>query len=249
MITIKSEREIKIMRESGRMLAHILEYIKKYIKPGISTYELDLLVEKETLAIGAKPAYKGYQGFPATICLSVNEEVVHGVPKKDKILKSGDIISCDGGILFDGYYSDACRTYGVGTISDEAQKLIDATKNSFYEGFNVCKVGNRISDIGNAVQTYAESLGYNVIRDYVGHGIGMNIHEDPQIPNYGKKGKGPLLRAGMVICVEPMLSIGSYEVETLLDGWTAVTVDNSLSAHYENTIAITEDGPVILTEL
>lgn len=249
MITIKSEREIELMRESGRMLAVVHDVLEKSIVPGISTYELDLIVEKETIALGGIPAFKGYQGFPGCMCLSINDEVVHGIPSKNRILKAGDIISCDGGVIYQGYYSDACRTHGVGTISQEAQNLIDVTKSCFYEGFNMCKIGNRISDIGHAVQSYAETRGYGVVRDYVGHGIGAELHEEPQVPNFGRPGKGPRIREGMVLAVEPMINIGSYHIRILDDGWTAVTLDGSLSAHYENTIAITADGPVILTVL
>ena len=207
------------------------------------------MVERETIKLGGVPAFKGYKGFPGAMCLSVNEVVVHGIPSKKTILKEGDIISCDGGVLYEGYYSDACRTLPIGKISTEAQALIDVTRESFEAGLKMCQIGNRISDIGNAVQVYAESRGYGVVRDFVGHGIGSALHEAPEIPNYGSPGKGPKLREGMVIAVEPMINIGSYETMILDDGWTAVTVDGSLSAHYENTIAITKDGPVILTQL
>lgn len=249
MIVIKSEREIELMRKSGLMLAQVHEFIRKHIVPGISTYELDQMVEKETIKLGGVPAFKGYHGFPGSMCMSVNEQVVHGIPSKKTILKEGDIISCDGGVLYEGYYSDACRTWSVGVISPEAQALIDVTRESFEAGLKMCQIGNRISDIGHAVQVYAESRGYGVVRDFVGHGIGTALHEAPEIPNYGSPGKGPRLREGMVIAVEPMINIGSYETMVLDDGWTAVTVDGSLSAHYENTIAITKDGPVILTQL
>lgn len=248
MIIIKSPREIELMKEAGRMLAEVHEYLVQFVVPGISTYELDEIVEKETLKLGGKPAFKGYEGFPGCMCMSVNDEVVHGIPSKNKILKDGDIVSFDGGVIYRGYYSDACRTRAVGNISDEAKQLIQVTIDSYNEGLKKCFVGNRISDISHAVQVYADKFGYGIVRDFVGHGVGSDLHEDPQIPNYGPANKGPRIKAGMVIAVEPMLNMGSYAVRTLDDGWTAVTVDGSLSAHHENTIAITEEGPIVLTE-
>ena len=247
MIVIKSEREIELMRKSGFMLAQVHEFIRKNLVAGMSTYELDLMVEKEINKLGGVPAFKGYKGFPGSMCLSVNDVVVHGIPSKKTILKEGDIISCDGGVLYEGYYSDACRTLPVGKISLEAQSLIDVTRESFEAGLKMCQIGNRISDIGNAVQVYAESRGYGVVRDFVGHGIGSALHEAPEILNYGSPGKGPRLREGMVIAVEPMVNMGRHEVRILQDDWTIVTLDHSISAHYEHTLAITETGYELLT--
>jgi len=252
MISIKSPKEIEYMRESGRIVALALEEIEKAIKPGITTYELDKIATDVLKKNGAIPSFKGQEGFegsipyPATICASVNNQVIHGIPG-NYALKEGDIISIDMGALKNGYHGDAARTFGVGEISEEAQKLIDATKGSFFEGLKYAKHGNRVSDISHAVQTYAESFGFSVVREFVGHGIGSELHEDPQVPNYGKAGRGPRLSKGMVIAVEPMINQGGYDIEILKDGWTVITKDGSLSAHYENTILITEGEPELLT--
>lgn len=247
MIIIKSKQEIKLMREAGKVTGNILRELENVVKPGMTTSDVDEFVESEILKYKMIPAFKDYGGFPAAACVSVNEEVVHGIPSKDRILNEGDIVSVDCGTIFRGYYSDAARTYPVGEISDEAKHLIKATKDSFFAGLEFCKVGNRLSDISHAVQELAEGEGFSVIRDYVGHGVGANLHEDPQIPNYGKAGRGPRLSAGMVIAVEPMIAAGHYETDVLLNDWTVVMVDGKKSAHYENTIVITDGEPELLT--
>ncbi len=246
MIYIKSQREIALMREAGRLVALAHEAIAQAIAPGISTLELDAIAEKVIRDGGARPAFKGYNGFPGSICASINDEVVHGIPSKRK-LKAGDIISIDIGSELNGYFGDAARTHAVGQIDSAAQALIDVTEQSFYKALEQCQVGTRLSNIGHAVQSYAESFGYGVVRDLTGHGVGRALHEDPEVRNYGKPNKGPRLQAGMVIAIEPMINQGTYEVVTLEDGWTVVTLDGSLSSHYEHTIAITESGPILLT--
>ena len=247
MIIIKSQQEIEIMREPGKVTGKILRELEDFIKPGISTMDIDKFVEDTIRAHGMIPAFKGYGGFPGSACVSVNEEVVHGIPSKKRILREGDIVSVDIGCIYKGYNSDAARTYGVGKISEEAQRLIDAARDSFFEGLKFCKVGYRLSDVSHAIQKRVEEDGFGVIRDFVGHGIGRELHEDPQIPNYGKPGRGPRLAKGMVLAIEPMISQGSYEVDVLLDNWTAVTVDGKLAAHYENTVVITDGEPELLT--
>ncbi|WP_422448610.1 type I methionyl aminopeptidase [Thermoanaerobacterium sp. DL9XJH110] len=246
MIILKSRREIDLMQEAGRIVALALEEIEKNIRPGITTGELDKIAEEFILSHGAVPAFKGYRGFPASICTSINEEVVHGIPGL-RTLKDGDIISIDIGAVVDGYYGDAARTYPVGKVAPEAMRLIEVTRESFFAGIAFAKPGYRLSDISHAIQTYVESRNFSVVRDYVGHGIGQKMHEDPQIPNYGPPHKGPRLKAGMTFAIEPMVNAGDYEVYTLENRWTVVTKDGSLSAHYENTIAITEGEPRILT--
>ncbi len=248
MIQIKSKREIELMREAGRIVAETHEILKKYIEPGITTIELDKIAEEYIRKRGASPAFKGYGGFPASICTSINHEVVHGIPGS-KRLQEGDIISIDIGTIKEKYYGDAARTYPVGNVDSEAQKLIDVTRESFYEGFKVMKEGFRLSDISNAIQTYVEAHGFSIVRDYTGHGIGREMHEAPQIPNYGPKGRGPKIQAGMVLAVEPMVNIGTYKVKVLQDGWTVVTLDGKYSAHYEHTVVITQDEPELLTVL
>ena len=248
MIIIKSKREIDIMKEAGKIVAHAHEIVKENIRPGISTKELDEIAEKLIRSHGAIPSFKGYGDFPGSICSSINDEVVHGIPS-NRILIEGDIVSIDIGAYFKGYHGDAARTHGVGIISEEAQKLIDVTKKSFYEGLKYCKEGYKLSDVSHAIQTFVEANGFSIVRNYVGHGIGQNLHEDPQIPNYGLPNKGPKLKRGMVLAVEPMVNIGGYDVMTLKNNWTVVTIDKSLSAHYENTLAITESEPELLTIL
>jgi methionyl aminopeptidase len=247
MIIIKSQQEIEIMRESGKVTAYILSELSKMIRPGMSTKEIDEFVEGVILKNHMIPSFKGYNGFPASACVSVNEEVVHGIPSPKKILQEGDIVSVDVGSTYKGYVSDAARTYPVGRISAEAQKLITVTEESFFEGLKFCKVGYRLSDISSAIQSKAEAEGFSVIRDFVGHGIGRAMHEEPQIPNYGKPGRGPRLAPGMVFAIEPMVNQGDYEVEVLQNNWTVVTVDGKLSAHYENTVVITDGEPELLT--
>ena len=247
MIIIKSEQEIDIMREAGKVTGLVLKELEDIIKPGISTKEISDYVEKRILDHGMIPTFKGYADFPAAACVSVNDEVVHGIPSPDRILKEGDIVSVDMGATHKGYASDAARTYAVGKIDEEAERLIRVTRESFFEGLKFCKVGYRLSDISNAIQTHVEKEGFSVIRDFVGHGIGKDLHEEPQIPNYGKPGRGPRLAAGMVFAIEPMINQGDYDVDVLLDNWTVVTLDGKLSAHYENTVVITDGEPELLT--
>ena len=249
MIIIKSDDEIQIMREAGRVTARILEGLKDYIKPGISTWDIDCFVEDTILKNGMTPSFKGYNGYPASVCVSINEEVIHGIPRKSRIIKNGDVVSVDVGSTWRGYVSDAARTYGIGAISEEARRLIRVTEDCFFEGLKYCRIDNRLSDISYAIQSTAEAAGFSVIRDFVGHGVGRDMHEAPQIPNFGRPNKGPKLVAGMTLAVEPMLSAGGYEVMILSDDWTAVTADGSLSAHYENTIVITDGEPALLTQL
>ncbi|MCG8501916.1 MAG: type I methionyl aminopeptidase [Firmicutes bacterium] len=246
MITIKSTQELEYMRQAGRIVFESHELLKKTIRPGITTKELDSIIEQYILSQGATPSFKGYNGFPASICASVNNEVVHGIPSLNK-LKDGDIISIDIGAIYKGYHGDAARTHPVGKISEDAARLISVTEESFFEGMKYAVEGNRLSDISAAIQTYVENHGYSVVRDLVGHGIGRNMHEEPQIPNYGKPHRGPRLRAGMTLAIEPMINAGKYHVEILPDQWTVVTADGSLSAHYEHTIAITQGEPELLT--
>ncbi len=235
------------MREAGKVASLILRELKDLVKPGISTMEIDRFVEKTVKAHGMKAAEKGYCGYPASVCTSVNEEVVHGIPSKKRILREGDIVSVDLVVEYKGYMADAARTYAVGRVSPEAEELIKTAEDAFWKGIQFAKVGCRLSDISHAVQTEVEGRGFGVIRDFVGHGIGNKMHEDPQIPNYGKAGKGPRLQAGMTLAIEPMICQGSYEVDVLLDDWTAVTVDGGLAAHYENTVVITDGEPELLT--
>lgn len=247
MIIIKSDSEIDIMRESGKVTGFILKELENFIKPGLSTADIDRFVEKTIRGAGMIPSFKGYGGFPASACVSINDEVVHGIPDKKRILREGDIVSVDVGSTYKGYVSDAARTYPVGEISDVAKHLIEATRDSFFAGIEYCKVGCRLSDISHAIQVHAENEGFSVIRDFVGHGVGQNMHEDPQIPNFGKAGRGPRLAKGMVFAIEPMICEGTYDVETLSNDWTVVTLDGKLSAHYENTVVITDGEPELLT--
>jgi methionyl aminopeptidase len=247
MIIIKSDQEVDLMRESGKVTGFILKELENFIRPGISTADIDKFVEDTIRKNGMIPTFKGYCGFPASACVSINEEVVHGIPDKKRILKEGDIVSVDVGSTYKGYVSDAARTYPVGQVSEIAQKLMDATRDSFFAGIEFCKVGYRLSDISHAVQVKAESEGFSVIRDFVGHGVGQEMHEEPQIPNYGKAGRGPRLAKGMVFAIEPMICEGGYDVRTLSNDWTVVTLDGKLSAHYENTVVITDGEPELLT--
>lgn len=246
-ITIKTNEEIAIMREAGKIVADTHELLESMIKPGISTFDLDKAAEEFIRSKNAIPSFKDYNGYPANICASINEEVVHGIPSKKRILKEGDIISIDIGAYYNGFHGDAARTHGVGEISEEARNLIDVTKQCFFEGLKVIKEGNHLHQISSAIQNYVEERGYSVVRDLVGHGVGRKLHEEPQVPNYKIIGRGPRLLKNMVIAVEPMINIGRYEVRWLDDDWTVVTMDGSLSAHYENTICITEDGYELLT--
>jgi methionyl aminopeptidase len=247
MISCKSEKELAYMREAGSVVARVHREIARMIKVGMTTLELNRLAEDIIIKAGARPAFKGLYGFPYTICASVNEEVVHGFPSSRK-LENGDIVSIDIGAEVNGYFGDSAATYPVGDVSPEVLNLLKATEESLYKGIAMAKAGNRLSDISHAVQTCAEGYGYSVVRDYVGHGIGKQPHEDPQIPNFGKPGRGIRLKAGMTLAIEPMINMGTYEVHTLLNNWTVVTLDAKLSAHFEHTIAITDGKPEILTK-
>ncbi len=247
MIILKSDRELQYLYDAGQVVANTHKELKKALKPGMTTKELDSIAEDYILKCQATPTFKGYNGFPASICASVNDEVVHGIPSLRQV-KSGDIISIDIGATLNGYVGDSAVTLPVGEIDSEVQRLLDVTEESLYKGIEQAQVNNRLSDISHAVQEHAESNGFSVVRDFVGHGIGRNMHEDPQVPNYGRPGRGPRLKAGMAIAIEPMLNMGTYEVDTLANNWTVVTRDNKLSAHFEHSIAITDDGPWILTD-
>ncbi len=249
MVTIKSKREIELMREAGRIVALAHQKIAAFIKPGVTTLEIDQIVEQTIRDYNAIPSFKGYGGFPASACTSVNEQVVHGIPSNKVVLKDGDIISVDIGAIYKGYHGDSAWTYPVGTISEDVQKLLDVTKQSLFEGLKMATAGNRLTDIGHAIQTYAESFGYGVVREFVGHGVGKSLHEDPQIPNFGIPGRGTLLKSGMTFAIEPMINMGRKEVKVLKDNWTAVTIDGSISAHFEHSVLITEDECIILTTL
>lgn len=246
-VTIKSAREIELMREAGRLLAIVHDELGKAIRPGISTKDIDEMGEKLIRSYGCIPNFLNYQGYPASICVSVNNEVVHGIPRKDHILQEGDIVSLDAGLIYRGYHSDAARTYAVGKISPEAEKLIRVTRQSFFEGIKMAKSGYHLYDISNAIDAYVTSFGYGIVRDLVGHGIGTKLHEEPQIPNFRQRRRGLKLQAGMTLAVEPMINMGTGDVEWLDDDWTVVTADGKYSAHYENTILITDSEPEILT--
>lgn len=249
MVTIKSAREIELMRKSGRLLAQVHEELAKVIRPGISTKEIDTVCEKLIRDCGGTPNFLNYQGYPASVCVSVNEEVVHGIPRTDRILQEGDIVSLDTGLIYQGYHSDAARTYGVGKISPEAEKLIEVTKESFFQGIRNAKAGCHLHDISNAIADYVIPHGYGIVHDLVGHGIGKSMHEAPMIPNFPQRRRGVRLKAGMTLAIEPMINIGTGEVEWLDDGWTVISADHSLSAHYENTVLVTDGEPEILTLL
>ena len=248
-VTIKSEREIGLMRESCRILAEVHARLGEAIRPGMSTLEIDTLGEKLIRGYGCIPNFLNYNGYPASICVSVNDEVVHGIPSKDRILMEGDIVSLDAGLIYKGYHSDAARTHAVGKISKEAQQLIKVTRQSFFEGIKYAREGCHLYDISNAIDSYCSSFGYGVVRDLVGHGIGTSLHEEPQIPNFRQWRRGIKLKAGMTLAIEPMINMGSWQVEWLDDDWTVVTRDGSPSAHYENTVLITKGEPEILTLL
>lgn len=248
MIILKSEQEIAYMRDAGRVVAGALAELKKAVRPDVTTAFLDQIAEDYVIKAGAKPAFKGYHGFPATICASINEEVVHGIPGLRK-LKSGDTVSIDVGAVINGYNGDAAITLPVGEIDHEIKRLLEVSEQSLYAGIAKATPDHRLTDVSHAIQSYAESHGYSVVRDYVGHGIGRSMHEDPQVPNFGIPSRGPRLKPGMTLAIEPMINMGTYEVETLADGWTVVTRDRKRSAHFEHTIAITPEGPEILTKL
>ena len=235
------------MREAGRILAKTHEELAKNLRPGMSTWDIDHMGEEIIRSYGCIPSFKNYNGYPASICVSVNDEVVHGIPHKEHFLDEGDIVSLDAGVIYKGYHSDAARTYGIGQIDDDAKKLIEVTRQSFFEGIKFAKAGNHLNDISAAIQKYAESFGFGVVRDLVGHGIGSHLHEDPEIPNFARKRKGILLQPGMTLAIEPMITEGSYEVVWLDDDWTVMTEDGGWAAHYENTILMTENEPEILS--
>ena len=247
MILLKSSRELGHMRAAGRILAEVKERLKALVRPGASTKDIDEDIESFIVGKGAVPAFKGYRGYPATVCTSINNEVVHGIPSAKRKLKDGDIIGLDLGCIVEGYYGDCAITLPVGPIPERVQELLDVTRESLDKAIVQCRAGNRIGDISHAVQTQCESHGFGVVRAFVGHGIGRSLHEEPQVPNFGEAGRGPLLKAGMVLAIEPMVTMGSCEVRVLEDGWTAVTADGSLAAHFEDTIAITGNGPEVLT--
>ncbi|SEM51217.1 methionyl aminopeptidase [Butyrivibrio sp. ob235] len=247
-VTIKTDEELNLMRNAGELLAQVHEELHNALRPGISTLELDAIGEEAIRKRGGIPNCKDYEGYPASVCISVNDEVVHGIPKAETILKEGDIVSFDTGLIYEGFHSDAARTWGVGNISPEAQKLIDVTRESFFEGIKYAKAGNHLYDISKAIDKYIKPHGYGIVRELTGHGIGRELHEEPYIPNYRKLTRGILLKPGMTLCVEPMITMGSRKIAFLDDEWTVVTLDSSLAAHYENTIAVTPDGePEILT--
>ncbi len=248
-VAIRTEQEIKIMREAGHFLARVNEELEKEIHPGMSTKDVDVIGERLIRGYGCTPSFLNYNGYPASICVSVNDEVVHGIPRKDHILREGDIVSLDAGLIYKGYHADAARTVGVGQISKEAQRLMDITKESFYAGLWCARAGQHVNDISSAVEDYVSQFGYGIVRDLVGHGIGRQLHEEPEVPNFRQRKKGIRLRPGMVLCIEPMINAGTWRVNWMNDGWTVVTADHSLSAHYENTVLITEGEPEILTLL
>ena len=247
MVIVKTAREISKMKDACRISAEALRVAGEAVKPGITTYEIDTIVRKYIEKQGATPSFLGYGGFPASACISVNNVVIHGIPSKKQILKEGDIVSVDVGAFYEGFHGDNAYTFACGKISDEAQRLLDATKEGLFEGIKMAVAGNRVGDIGSAVQKYVEARSYSVVRDFVGHGVGAKLHEDPSIPNYGTPGRGVRLLPGMTIAIEPMVTQGSYEVRVLDDEWTTVTVDCKLAAHFEHTVAITPDGPKIMT--
>ena len=249
MITIKSEREIQLMKKAGQIVALALKEVEKAIKPGVSTHELDKLVERIILDNDAPPSFKGYGGFPGSICASVNNVVVHGIPSKRMILKEGDIIAIDVGACYQGYHGDSAVTYAVGKISEARQRLIDVTKQALYEGLKFAQPNNRLSDVSHAIENYVLENNFNVVKEFTGHGIGKALHEDPYIPNFGEPGYGPLLKEGMTLAIEPMVNAGTSRVKILQDNWTTVTLDKSDSAHFEHTVVITKTGHMILTKL
>lgn len=246
MIFIKDDLALAAMRKAGKIVGETLLLLENKIKPGISTGELDRIAEEFIIGRGAKPSFKGLYGFPKTLCISVNNQVVHGIPG-DYILKEGDIVSIDCGAFVDGFHGDAARTFPVGKVSENAERLIQVTRDCFFEGIKFAQIGNRLTDISHAIQKYVEANGFSIVKTFVGHGIGRDLHEDPEVPNFGRPGKGPMLTKGMALAIEPMVNEGSFRVRTLKDNWTVVTSDGSLSAHYENTVAILPDGPEILT--
>ncbi len=249
MITLKSERELALMREAGHIVALAHKAVRDAIRPGISTAELDKIAYDVITSNGAIPSFLNYNGFPATICASVNEVVIHGIPSKNTILKDGDIISVDIGANYKGYHGDCAKTFFVGSVSEEKRQLVEVTTQSLYEGLKFARPGNRLSDISHAIEEYAKSFGYSIVLEYTGHGVGHALHEDPAVPNYGAPGKGPILKKGMTLAIEPMVNMGTHRIRVLKDNWTVVTQDKKPSAHYEHSIVITDDGYEILTKI
>lgn len=249
MIVLKSGRELALMKEACEISAQALQVAGEAVRPGISTWEIDKIAHEYIIKCGAKPNFLGYGGFPATACISVNDEVIHGIPSKKRILKEGDIVSIDLGAVKNGYNGDNAATFICGSCSPEVKRLVDTTRESLYKGIEAAVAGGRIGDIGNAVQTYCEERGFSVVRDFVGHGVGTKLHEEPSVPNFGHAGRGIRLLPGMTLAIEPMINLGTYKVKTLPDGWTVKTEDGKASAHFENTIAVTNNGPVILTKV
>ncbi len=247
MVQVKNSEQLACMKKAGRITGEAILKAREHIKEGVSTKEIDTVIRNYIEKCGAKPSFLGYGGFPGSACISINDEVIHGIPSAKRFLKEGDIVKIDVGAYIGGFHGDSANTFGVGKISEEAAKLIEVTRESFFRGVEMAKGGNRIGDIGSAVQMYAEGLGYGVVRKFVGHGIGKNLHEDPEVPNFGTAGRGARLYPGMTIAIEPMINIGTREVKVLDDEWTVVTLDGSLSAHYEHTVAITDGEPVLLT--
>ncbi|MBQ3063597.1 MAG: type I methionyl aminopeptidase [Clostridia bacterium] len=249
MIQIKNSGQIALMREAGRITGEALIVARDHIREGVSTKYLDTLIRQHIEGRGAKPSFLGLYGFPGSACISINDEVIHGIPSEHRVLHEGDIVKIDVGAFYQGYHGDSARTFAVGRVSDEAAALIAATKQSFYEGLAAMQVGNRIGDIGHAIESYVKGFGFSAVRKYVGHGVGRAVHEAPDVPNYGTPGRGPRLCEGMVLAIEPMINQGTFEVRELSDGWTVKTADGALSAHYENTVALTSDGVINLTEV
>ena len=249
MIKLKNSTQIAAMKEAGRITGEALLVARDMIRPGVSTYDIDAAIRKYIEKCGATPAFLGYSGFPASACISINDEVIHGIPSKKRILQEGDIVKIDTGATYHGYVGDSARTIPVGNVSEEARKLIEVTRNSFWAGVEALKVGNRLGDVGNAIDTVVRENGFSTVKRYVGHGIGTDMHESPDVPNFGTAGRGVRLCAGMTLAIEPMVNVGTFEVKEMSDGWTVKTMDGSLSAHYENTVALTSEGVLVLTEV
>ncbi|HLE21639.1 MAG TPA: type I methionyl aminopeptidase [Vicinamibacteria bacterium] len=247
MIVRRSEAELEKMHQANVLVANVLEDLSQSLEPGMTTADLDRMAERSIRQAGAEPAFKGYRGFPATLCVSINDEVVHGIPSPKRVIREGDLVSLDLGSVVEGFYGDGAITVAVGEVSESLRRLLEVTETALDKGIEAVKVGNRVSDIGHAVQSYVESQGFSVVRDFVGHGIGTALHEDPQVPNYGEPGKGPRLLPGMALAIEPMVNVGAHFVKTLSDNWTVVTMDGSYSAHFERSVAVTENGPWILS--
>lgn len=249
MIKLKNSAQIALMKEAGRITGEALLIARDMVRPGVSTYEIDTAIRHHIEKCGAKPAFLGYGGFPASACISINDEVIHGIPSKDRILREGDVVKIDTGATYKGYVGDSARTIPVGKVSEEAQKLIEVTRNSFWRGVEALQVGNRLGDVGAAIDALVRENGFSTVKRYVGHGIGTDMHESPDVPNFGTAGRGIRLCAGMTFAIEPMVNVGTFEVKEMPDGWTVTTMDGSLSAHYENTVALTSEGVLILTEV